>query len=108
MLLSHAGDRSDEDIRGLVSGAFALRPDAVVVAENPKYLRGRKLGDVPALMRQRCLDLGLLPDQILAAERPAVAAQMILDIVQPGDLALLLVHDDREQIFALLGHHSAG
>ncbi len=103
VLLSHAGDRSDEDIRGLVSGAFALRPDVVVVAENPKYLRGRSLGDVPALMRQRCLELGLRADQILAADRPAVGAEMILDLVQPGDLALLLVHDDRDQIFAMLG-----
>ena len=104
VLLSHAGDRSDEDIRGLVSGAFSLRPDVVVVAENPKYLRGRALGDVPALMRQRCLELGLRADQILAADRPATGAQMILDLVQPGDIALLLVHDDRDQIFALLGH----
>lgn len=106
VLLSHAGDRSDDDIRGLVTGAFALRPDLVVVAENPKYLRGRALGEVPALMRRRCLDLGMDPAQILRAERPAEAAEMILRHVGPGDLALLLVHDDREQIFAML--HAQG
>ena len=102
VLLSHAGDRSDDDIRGLVSGAFALRPDLVVVAENPKYLRGRALGEVPALMRRRCRELGLAPAKILAADRPAEAAEMILNRVGPGDLALLLVHDDRDKIFAML------
>jgi UDP-N-acetylmuramyl tripeptide synthase len=102
VLLSHAGDRSDEDIRGLVSGAFALRPDLVVLAENPKYLRGRALGEVPDLMRQRCLELGMAPEQMLAADRPAEAAEMILNRVGHGDLALLLVHDDRDKIFAML------
>ena len=53
ILLSHAGDRSDEEIRALVTGAFALSPDVVVVAENPKFLRGRALGALPALMRAR-------------------------------------------------------
>lgn len=104
VLLSHAGDRSDDDIRGLVRGALTLHPDLVVVAENPKYLRGRALGDVPALMRQSCLDLGMRPDQVLASDRPAAGTKMILNLVQPGDLALLLVHDDRDDIFALLGH----
>lgn len=106
VLLSHAGDRSDDDIRGLVSGAFDLRPDLVVVAENPKYLRGRALGEVPALMMQRCLELGMAPAQMLLANRPAEAAEMILNRVGPGDLALLLVHDDRDKIFAML--HAQG
>ena len=41
VLLTHAGDRSDQDISDLTTGAFALHPDHVVAAENPKYLRGR-------------------------------------------------------------------
>jgi cyanophycin synthetase len=106
ILLSHAGDRSDEDIRGLVQGAFALRPDVAVIAENPKYLRGRVLGELPALMRQSCLALGLPSDCILLADSPGAAAKRILDLLQPGDLALLLVHDDRDKIFAML--HARG
>ena len=102
LLLSHAGDRSDGDIVDLVTGAFAFHPDVVVVTENPKYLRGRALGEVPALMRRRCRELGLAPAKILAADRPAEAAEMILNRVGPGDLALLLVHDDRDKIFAML------
>jgi cyanophycin synthetase len=102
ILLSHAGDRSDEEIAALVTGAFALSPDVVVVAENPRFLRGRDLGALPALMRARCLDLGLPPDAILDAPTPGDGAMRILDDLRPGDLALLLVHDDRARIFARL------
>lgn len=107
ILLSHAGDRSDEEIRALVTGAFALSPDIVVVAENPKFLRGRDFGALPALMRARCLELGLNPAAILDAQNPGDGAERILDALQPGDLALLLVHDDRPRIFARLAETNA-
>lgn len=102
ILLSHAGDRSDSDIRALVSGAFALAPDVVVAAENPKYLRGRAPGEVSGLLRQACLDNGLSADHVLLAESPAAGAGTILRMVGPGDLALLLVHDERAKIFDML------
>lgn len=109
ILLSHAGDRSDEEIRALVTGAFALSPDVVVVAENPRFLRGRDLGALPALMRARCLELGMNPAQIHDAPTPGDGAARILDALQPGDLALMLVHDDRTRIFAMLAEtQSAG
>lgn len=105
-LLSHAGDRSDEEIRELVTGAFALSPHVVVVAENPKFLRGRDLGALPALMRARCLELGLKQAEIIDAPNPGEGAERILNVLQPGDLALLLVHDDRARIFAMLAKAS--
>ncbi|MCF1709362.1 hypothetical protein L0V05_11080 [Tabrizicola sp. J26] len=102
VLLSHAGDRSDADIRALASGAFALAPDVVVAAENPKYLRGRAPGEVSGLLRQASLDLGLAPEHVLLAASPADGADKILRMVGPGDLALLLVHDERAKIFDML------
>jgi hypothetical protein len=85
-----------------VTGAFALGPDVVVVAENPKYLRGRLPGVLPALMRARCRELGLADAAILDAASPGDGADRILAALEPGDLALLLVHDDRARIFARL------
>lgn len=102
ILLTHAGDRSDADIRALASGAFAMRPDRVVVADNPKYLRGRAAGEVPALLRQACRDSGLPDEHILIADTPASGARLIIDNLARGDLALLLVHDERDKIFAYL------
>ena len=98
----HAGDRSDEDIRALTTGAFALRPDYVVAAENPKYLRGRRAGEVSGLIRQASLDLGLAAERVLTAATPSDGARAVIERLQPGDLALLLVHDERAAIFALL------
>lgn len=103
LMLAHAGDRSDEDIRGLARGALALRPDVVVVSELADYLRGRAHGAVTALLRDELRAHGLAEDQILPAASPARGAALILGRLGPGDLALLLVHSEREAVFRLLG-----
>ncbi|MDI3337182.1 Mur ligase family protein [Defluviimonas aestuarii] len=102
VLLTHAGDRSDEDIRALTRGAFQLRPDVVVAAENPKYLRGRQRGEIPALIRQQCLDLGLTDSQVILADSPSHGASLIVEKLAPGDVALLLVHDERQKVVSML------
>ena len=102
-MLAHAGDRSDQDIRDLARGAIAFGPDFVVLAELPDYLRGRMHGAVTAILREECLALGMPPERLLAAASPADGAAQILRLVQPGDLALLLVHSERAAIFQMLG-----
>jgi UDP-N-acetylmuramyl tripeptide synthase len=102
ILLTHAGDRSDDDIRALTRGAFRLQPDVVVAAENPKYLRGRPQGEIPALIRQQCFDLGLSNEQVILADSPSHGARLIVEKLAPGDVALLLVHDERVEIVAFL------
>lgn len=106
-LISHAGDRSDADIRALTQGLFALKPDTVVVAENAGYLRGRQPGEIPALIRQASRDCGLPDDQILSATSPSDGARQILECLEPGDLALLLVHDERAAIFEMIGSRAS-
>jgi UDP-N-acetylmuramyl tripeptide synthase len=102
VLLTHAGDRSDEEIRALTRGAFRLRPDVVVAAENPKYLRGRSRGEIPRLIRQQSIELGLSDENVLLADSPSHGAAMIIERLAPDDLALLLVHDERAKIVVLL------
>jgi UDP-N-acetylmuramyl tripeptide synthase len=104
VLLTHAGDRSDEDIRELTRGAFRLRPDIVVAAENPKYLRGRSPGEIPHLIRQQSLDLGLSERQVLLADSPSQGARLIVERLAAGDVALLLAHDERADIVDLLNN----
>lgn len=103
VMLSHAGDRTDQDIRDVTLTALTMKPDLIVATELPDYLRGRNSGDVARLITQTCLDQGLQQDQILQATSPADAVQQIIDLAQPGDAALLLVLSEREQIFEMLG-----
>ncbi|MGB8812314.1 MAG: Mur ligase family protein [Paracoccaceae bacterium] len=102
VMISHAGDRSDQDIHDLTAGAFALRPDIVIAAELAGYLRGRQPGEIPQLIRETCEALGMPAGDILLAASPSDGAAKIIRMLEPGDLALLLVHSEREQIFKML------
>jgi UDP-N-acetylmuramyl tripeptide synthase len=102
IMLSHAGDRSDQDIHDVTMTALKFDPDIVVSAELEGYLRGREIGEIPALIQQAAIGGGLNPDQIQFAGSPKRAAQQILDQLEPGDLALLLVLAERDDVFQLL------
>ena len=102
VMVSHAGDRSDEDIRAVTESVFKLNPDVVVAAEVVEYLRGRALGEVCALTMDVCVQKGLAKSDIMFATSPANGVAYILRKLQPGDMALLLVLSERERIFKLL------
>ncbi len=102
IMLSHAGDRSDQDIEDVTVTALKFQPDMIVTAELEGYLRGRNIGEIPALIEQTAAAYGYGPDQLLRAASPTEAAAQILDQIEPGDLALLLVLSDREQVLKLL------
>jgi UDP-N-acetylmuramyl tripeptide synthase len=100
--LGQAGDRSDEDIRNLARAAWQLAPDCVVLMGLPGYERGRAEGEVPGLLRDELLQLGADADAILRAHSCIDAVKTALDWATPGDLLLLLVLTQRDEVFALL------
>ena len=102
LMIGHAGDRSDTEIRELTNGALMFQPDVVVTYELEEYLRGREIGDVPGVIRRACLDKGMQDDAVLDASCPSKGAQMIVDQLQEGDLALLLALDERDKIIEIL------
>jgi cyanophycin synthetase len=102
VMLSHAGDRSDQDIRDLTLTALELRPDFVVAAELPDYLRGRELGEVTKLIVQTCLDQGLSRNQIVLANSPSDGTEKMVQMLDSGDTALLLVLSERDRVFSIL------
>ncbi|MGL4489877.1 MAG: Mur ligase family protein [Rhizobiaceae bacterium] len=102
VMISNAGDRSDEAIRDLTSGALSLKPQYVVAAELPDYLRGREPGEVSQLIKSESIALGVPQDHILLASSPLAGARTIVDLLMPGDLVLLLVHSERDAIFKML------
>jgi UDP-N-acetylmuramyl tripeptide synthase len=104
-MFSSAGDRSDQEIAAIATGVCALNPDCVVIVEIEKYLRGRARGEVSELLRQACLDSGLKPLQMHFAGSPLAGAQLTLTQMQAGDLGLLLVLDQRDEVFQAISEH---
>lgn len=102
LMISHAGDRSDQDILDATKCALSLNPDILMAAELPQYLRGRELGETTALTHQQAKQQGMLAHQLLLSVGPAAGAQEVLKQLQEGDLALLLVLAERQQVFAML------
>jgi len=102
IMLGHAGDRSDRDICNLTDVAIRLSPDAIITAELADYLRGRELGDIPALIRNHCLESGIDDEQIIYAENCLQGAKFAIEWAKEGDFILLLALDQREDIFRYL------
>jgi cyanophycin synthetase len=107
LMLGHAGDRSDADISGLTEGAFGLSPDHVIITELPDHLRGRESGEISEIIARECLRLGLREDQLSFCENPVAGAHRALELIQAGDLALLLVLSDRPAVIELLEARSS-
>ena len=102
LLLSQPGDRSDQDIAEFTQGALQFHPDVIVAADLPDYLRGRALGEVPALIARQCIDSGVEPGATKVSGSPGEGMAMILDELQQGDVALILALSDRDRVFSLI------
>lgn len=102
IMLSQPGDHSDQDIADVTTAALQFRPDMIVTAEIADHLRGRDLGETSNLIRASAIAADTDSDSILSAGSASTGAKLILDLLQPGDLALLLVLSDRDAVFDLL------
>ena len=102
LLIGQAGDRRDEDIRALVDEVWGLSLDRVIIKEMAAYRRGREPGVVPAILRQAFLDAGADEAMLSYRETEMEAAADAVAWLQPGDLALLLVHEDIEAVVGYL------
>ncbi|MFT5452651.1 MAG: cyanophycin synthetase [Enterobacterales bacterium] len=100
--LGHAGDRSDRDIINLTDVATTLNPDIVITAELEGYLRGRELGEIPKLIKQRLMETGFDEEQVIYAESNLEGAKQAMKWAQKGDFIVLLALDQREEIFEYL------
>lgn len=106
VLLSHAGDRSDQDIRDVTETALGLKPDFVIAAELEDYLRGRDAGEVTKLIAETCAAQGMSEERVIRANSPSEGTEKVLEIVDPGDVALLLILSERDAVFRILRRDS--
>jgi cyanophycin synthetase len=102
VMIGQAGDRDDAAIRGLARATLALRPDHVVVKEMDAYLRGRVLGEVPALLADELRRAGLPDTAISLPGTEFAAARAALGWARAGDLLILTLHQDRRRVEELL------
>jgi UDP-N-acetylmuramyl tripeptide synthase/very-short-patch-repair endonuclease len=109
LILGHAGNREDTDIRAVAATAAGAHPDLVVLKDIAGYERGRASGEIAALMRAQLLADGVPADAIATCLDEVEAARLPLGWARDGDLLVLPIHemDAREQVTALLDRMAA-
>ncbi|HST44415.1 MAG TPA: Mur ligase family protein [Luteimonas sp.] len=110
ILLGHAGNREDADLRAVARTAAAFDPDLVVLKDIGGYERGRGVGEVAAIMRDVLAAAGLAGDRVETCLDEVEAARRPLQWARDGDLLVLPVHelDARIAVVALLDALQAG
>ncbi|MDH3377402.1 MAG: Mur ligase family protein, partial [Gammaproteobacteria bacterium] len=102
LVIGQAGDRRDEDIRELAQAAAAIPLNRVIVKELNQYARGRRHGETAAILREEFVHRGIEPERISVVENEIDAVRAAIDWTQPGDLLMLLIHEDRDGVLAYL------
>ncbi len=100
VLLGQAGDREESSIRELARQTWAARPDLIVIKEMESHLRGRELGEVPAILEEELRQAGATEANFTHASSEPEAVRTAFAWAQPGDLLMLLCHDKRDEVLA--------
>ena len=103
LLLGQAGNRDDAEIRALARAAMAVMSfDLVIVKEELSLLRGREAGDVPRVLADELLRLGVPPDRIELAPSELGGVQRAFAWAQDGDLLVCPIHAEKVEVLAWL------
>jgi cyanophycin synthetase len=104
LLLGHAGNRKDADIAELARVAAGFGPELVVVKEDEAHLRGRAPGEIPRIIRNELLRLGLAESAVPVRNTELEAARFALQWAQRGDVLALPLHSPsaRAAVVAML------
>jgi UDP-N-acetylmuramyl tripeptide synthase len=102
------GDRSDQEIHDVACILHEAHPDLVFVRELGDYLRGRALGDVPALYRSALVERGFPPEAFAVVDSEVDALGRALEGAVAGDFVAVLVHLDQAEVHAFFAARAAG
>ncbi len=102
VILASPGDRSDADMADVAAEVFAARPDRVFARDLPHYLRGRAPGEVPAIFARAFAGLGFPPEAFAVVATEVDGLQRAFADAEAGDVVVVLVHLDRDEVAAFL------
>ena len=103
LVTGQAGDRSDEDIKNLARESVdGVRFDRIIIKQMIKYDRGRKTGETAEILKQEYIDAGVDESSIGIITEEMDAVNQAIDWAQPGDLVLLLIHEQRHDVLEQL------
>lgn len=110
VVLGHAGNREDADLRAVATAVAAYRPQRVVLKDIHGYERGRAPGEIARIMRQALVEAGTPAQAIDTRLDEAEAARALLRELRPGDLLVLPLHEiaAREAVVGTLEAMRAG
>ena len=94
LMLGQAGDRGDDSLRELATAAWSLAPDRVIIKEMAHYARGREPGEVAGILRAALMAAGAEAECIHHQQEEIDGLREALAWLTPGDLAILLTHED--------------
>jgi cyanophycin synthetase len=82
----------------------------VVVKEDEGHLRGRQPGEVPAILQNALLKVGMPLAAVPICPSEVDAALMALEWARPGDALVLLIHSSpaRARMLDILRQRSTG
>ena len=93
VVLGHAGNREDADLRAVAASVAAYRPERVILKDIHGYERGRAVGEVAAIMRQALRDAGV-PDTGIETRLDEIEAGLaLLRDMRIDDLVVLPLHE---------------
>jgi len=99
LLIGQAGDRNNDEIARLVKSAAQIKPDQVIIAEIPKYLRGRKVGEIPDVISTCLQENGLTENVIQYADDILDGIKKSIQYAEQDDLLVLLCLDQKKEAF---------
>jgi cyanophycin synthetase len=95
LALGAVGDRTDELVTNL--GEIAAKgADVVVIGHKQRYLRGRTMADLDALMREGAARVGV--EHLPSYPTELAALQVLCGQARPGDVVGLMCHAERLEV----------
>lgn len=98
LCFGQAGDRTDGLIKQLARGAWSIGLDRIIISELGAYTRGRKTGEVYALLREELLRVGARDNQISYHQKESESLDEALTWAQPGDLVIMLALGESNEL----------